>query len=388
MLTSSTLQSWYTVAGIDIVTIGFLGLVGIPYILKFVWAPLLDRFIPLFLGKRRGWVFIAQWLIVLGLVLMAFCDPALTPTLMIVLAISVALCSATQDIAYDAYRAEILTPKERAFGAALSITGYRVAIIISGGIALIIADYFGWRFMYLLMALIMLLSSLVTLMAEEPTLANCPPQTLKQAIVLPFKDVLQKNNVWFLLLFIFFYRLGDAVVAVMSPTFLLRELQFSLSEVGTATKIIGLIATIIGLFIAGNLINRWGLLRSLFVFGICQGFSNLFFMSLSIVGKQYALMIVVIFTENLCAGMETAALVTFLMGLCNKNYTAAQYALFSALANMGRIVIGPIAGYLQVFFGWTNYFLIGFLATIPPLLILLKLRTVFSENNNFIASNA
>lgn len=379
MLTYSTLQSWYTVAGIDVVTIGFLGLVGLPYTFKFIWAPFLDRYIPPFLGRRRGWMFITQCLLIVGIIVMAFSDPVLTPLRMALLAIGVAFCSATQDIAFDAYRTDILPHKERALGVALSVTAYRLAMIISGGVALIAADYIGWRNTYLIMAMLMVIGVLTSLRAQEPKQAIDTPKTLKQAVIQPFGEFLRRDKIVSILLFIFFYKLGDAFVVAMAPTFLLRELQFSLTDVGTVTKIIGLIATILGLFIASGLINILGLLRALFLFGICQGISNLILMMLAMVGKQYSLMVLAIFTENLCAGMGAAALVMFLMGLCNQNYTAAQYALLSAIATMGRVVIGPIAGYTQIYLGWVNFFFMGFLVTIPPLLILLTLRNVFNQ---------
>jgi MFS transporter, PAT family, beta-lactamase induction signal transducer AmpG len=378
LLTYSTLQSWYTVAGVDIVTIGFLGLVGLPYTFKFLWAPCLDRFIPSILGRRRGWIFITQCLLIIGIVVMACLDPAATPLRLAVLALGVAFCSATQDVGADAYRTEILLEKERALGVAFFMVAYRIAMIVSGGVALILADNMGWRNTYFLMALLMIVGVLVTLLSSEPEQPSHVPKTFKEAIVLPWREFLTRDNAGSILLFILLYKLGDAFVMSLAPTFLLGALAFSLSEVGTVTKIIGLAMTILGVFIASGLVHRMGLLRALFLFGICQGCSNLILMVLAMVGKHYSLMVLAVSVENLCAGMEGAAIVIFLTGLCNTNYTAAQYALLSAIAAIGRVLIGPAAGYVQLWLGWVNFFFVGFLVTIPPLLILLKLRSSFN----------
>lgn len=377
-LTSSTLQGWFTVSGIDLITIGSLSLVGIPYLIKFLWAPLLDRYVPPLLGRRRGWMLITQIALLLSIASMAFFNPEDNPHLLFKLAFLVAIFSASQDIAFDAYRTDVLLPKERGIGAAFSVTGYRIAMLVSGGLAFILADFWGWKLTYLVMAGLMAVGILSSYFGPEPSRQAAPPRTLVAAIILPFVALRRRQNIYYLLLLIVLYKLGDAFVGTLTTTFLLRGLDFSLTEVGTITKVLGISATLVGVFIGGFFLERIGLFRALFLFGICQSLSNLLFFWLAIVGKQYMIMALAIFIENLCAGMGTAAFVALLMSLCDVRYTAAQFALLSALASVGRIVVGPLAGLMVLRIGWVNFFLWTFIVSLPCLVLLIFLREQIS----------
>ncbi|HVV69782.1 MAG TPA: MFS transporter [Gammaproteobacteria bacterium] len=369
-LTGSTLQAWYTVSGVSIMAIGALSLVGQPYVYKFLWSPLLDRYNPPFLGRRRGWVAIFQFVLVLSLAIMAFMNPKTTPWLLAFMALLTAFFSATQDIAIDAYRTDLLHANERGFGAAVTAFGYRIALIFSGGLALVMADLMGWRATYLIMAGLLALEMLVVRFSPEPEQRTSAPTSLVKALVEPFKEFLTRPAAIAILLFVLLYKLSDVIALSLSTPFLLRGIGFSLSDVGVLYKTVGLIATLFGAFVGGAWLGSMGLFRSLMVFGILQGLSNLMFAILAIVGKSYPLLIGTIFIEGFCGGLSNVAIIAFLMGLCNVRYTATQYALLSALSAIPRVFIGPFAAWLVEDVGWINFFLISVVAMVPSLILL------------------
>jgi len=336
-LTGSTLQAWYTVSGASIVAIGMLSLVGQPYALKFLWAPFLDRFIPPALGRRRGWIAIAQLTLVVALVIMALNNPNSHPTFLMVLALVVAFLSATQDIAIDAYRTDLLMPREWGLGAALNSGGYRIAMLVSGGMAMVLADHIGWQLTYFLMAGLVGLNVVVTYFAPPLVgeTVRCP-MNLRQAVIEPFREFLSRDAAWGLLLFMVLYKLADAFVLVLGTAFLLRGIGFSLTDVGAIYKVVGLCAVLLGSFAGGVWMVRLSLYRALFMFGVLQGLSVIPFIALAIVGKSYNLMVLAIFVEKFCNGLLGVAFIAFLMSLCDKRYTATQFALFSSLAVSGR----------------------------------------------------
>ncbi|MBI5447809.1 MAG: MFS transporter [Gammaproteobacteria bacterium] len=372
-LTGATLQFWYTAAGFSLVSLGLLNLVGQAYTFKFIWAPLMDRFKwPLF-GRRRGWMLCTQILLIASLSAMAFVDPAEHPWRLALLGILTAFFSASQDIAVDAYRTDVLTTNNLGLGNAFFTTGYRLAVLVSGGIGLIFAGYLGFKVMYLLMAALMLLGVLGTLMGKEPICSHTP-KTLQEALIPPFKVFLQKPLAWIVLIFIVFYKLGDAFAFSLLGPFLMRTLHLSLQEIGTVYKTVGLLATLTGAFIGGVYLKRLGLYRALLIFGILQGVSTLFFILLTCSGKSYPLLIAAIVIENLTSGMGTIAFLSFLMHLCDHHYSATQFALLSSLSAVGRVYIGPFAGFFAERYGWADYFFMGFLLSLPGLFLLWWLK--------------
>ena len=375
-LSGGTLQAWLTVENVDIKTIGMFSLVGLPYTLKFIWSPLMDRFIVPVFGRRRGWIALSQ-LALIGLILgMSVTSPQNGLWFLALLAFCLTFVSASQDVAIDAYRAEVLRETERGMGAAVSVTGYRLAMLVSGALALIFSGYLGWRATYMLMALIMSIGVIAVWLGPEPEDPGTPPSSMKDAVEGPFKEFFSRTGVWSLVALIILYKLGDAFAGSLTTTFLIRGMSFSVGEVGTINKGMGLASTIIGALFGGVLMARLRLFKSLLIFGILQAVSNLSFMVLALVGKSYPLMIFTIAFENLAGGMGTAAFVAFLMVLCNHSYTATQFALLSALASLGRVFVGPLSGVLVDGMGWTVFFFTTFLFALPGLVLLWIMREV------------
>lgn len=374
-LTSGTLQAWATIDGVSLQNIGFLTLVGSAYTLKFLWAPLVDRYVPPVLGRRRGWILIMQLLLALFIAAMGRFSPAESLGVLAVLAVIVAFLSATQDIAFDAYSTDVLRHEERAAGAALRVLGYRLAMIVSGGLALILADqWLGWGNTYVAMGVFIGLCALVTLMAPEPEVAAYAPPSLRDAVVEPLVEFFCRPGAWTLLLLIVLYKLGDAFAGALSTTFLLRGAGFTGTEVGAVNKVFGLAATIVGALAGGSIMTRLGLYRSLMAFGILQAVSNFGYWVLAVVPPTLPAMGIVVGVENLCGGLGTAAFVALLMALCRQEFSATQFALLSALSAVGRTYLaGPATPPLVETFGWAGFFLLTVLIALPGL-VLLRLR--------------
>ena len=373
-LTSGTLQAWMSVAGIDIRTIGIFALVGLPYTLKFLWSPFMDRFVPPWLGRRRGWMFATQCILMLGIGAMGFTSPQHAIWALAALSLLVAFTSASQDIVADAYRTDLLHEKERGVGAALFVFGYRIAMLVSGALALILSDLIGWQSTYLLMAGCMIIGLVSSLSGPEPEKEIVPPKTLSEAVFGPLKDYFSRPAALMILLLITLYKLGDAYAGTMTTPFLIRGAGFSATDVGTVNKGFGLAALILGAMFGGTLMVRLGLYRSLLYFGVLQAVSNLAFMLLAWAGKSYPVMIFAVGFENISGGMGTAAFVSLLMALCNHRFSATQYALLSSLASLGRIVIAPSSGFLVSSVGWAVFFLITAATALPGLWMLVYLK--------------
>ena len=371
-LTGGTLQAWATIEQVSLQEIGFLTLVGTAYTLKFLWAPLVDRYAPPWLGRRRGWMVLMQVLLALGLLAMGSLSPGKSLWLLAFVAVFVAFFSATQDIAFDAYRSDVLRKDERGAGAALSVLGYRLAMLVSGGLALILADqWLGWGSTYLLMGALMLLVALASFWAPEPEVPALTPRSLKQAVLEPFREFFGRPEAVTVLVLIVLYKLGDAFAGALSTTFLIRAAGYTATEVGTVNKLFGLAATIVGALAGGALMARLGLYRSLMLFGVLQAVSNLGFWVISVGPHNVWLMAAGVGIENLCGGMGTAAFVALLMGLCNQQFSATQFALLSALSAVGRTYLaGPLTPQMVQVAGWPVFFLLTVLIALPALWLL------------------
>ena len=379
VLTSGTLQAWMTVDGVDLRAIGLFSLVGLPYTLKFLWSPIMDRFVPPLLGRRRGWIVITQIAIMLGITAMSFNSPRNALWLMGAIALIVAFTSASQDIVSDAYRSDILHEQERGLGAAVFVTGYRIAMLVGGAVALILSDQIGWQRAYLLMAGLMTLGMLAAFFGNEPDDDGTHPKTLQEAVWGPLQDFFSRPAAVVILLLIVLYKLCDAYAGTMTTPFLLRGIGFSATDVGTINKGLGLVSVIFGAMAGGTLMVRLGLFRSLMIFGILQALSNLSFILLAWIGKSYGMLIFAVAFENLSSGMGTASFVSLLMALCNQRYSATQYALLSSLSALGRTFIAPTSGYVVESLGWAVFFLITALSAIPGLWLLWRYRSVITE---------
>ena len=375
-LTGGTLQAWATVEGVPLQEIGFLTLVGAAYTIKFLWAPFIDRFAPPVLGRRRGWMLVTQLLLALSILAMGTLSPSSTLMPLAFLAVLVVFLSATQDIAFDAYCTDVLRKDERGAGAAVKVMGYRLAMIVSGGLALIMADqWIGWGNTYMVMGGLMLLSALATLWAPEPEHVARAPRTLREAVVEPLHEFFTRRGALAVLLLIVLYKLGDAFAGALSTTFLIRGAGFTPTEVGTVNKVLGLAATIIGALAGGSLMARWGLYRSLMAFGLLQAVSNLAYWLIAVSPKNLWLMATGVGIENLCGGLGTASFVGLLMALCHQRFSATQFALLSALSAVGRTYLaGPLTPPLVEYLGWPGFFLLTVAIALPGLVLLRKLR--------------
>ena len=378
-LTGSTLQAWMSVTGVSVHTIGIFALVALPYTLKFVWSPLMDRFVPPWLGRRRGWIIITQIALMLGISGMACTSPDQALVAVALLALLVAFASASQDIVIDAYRTDLLRPDERGPGAGIFIVGYRVAMLTSGALAFILSSYLGWQNVYFLVAALMVTGLITTLLSPEPSEKIKAPRSMKEAVWGPLSDYFSRKKAVALLVMIILYKLGDAYAGSLTTVFLLRGPGFSVAEVGTVNKGLGLLSTIIGATVGGTLMAYLGLFRALVFFGALQAVSNLSFVVLAWVGKSYPMLITAIAFENLSGGMGSVALVTLVMALCSQRYSATQFALLSSLAVLGRFLVSPTAGFVVEAVGWVAFFTFTVVTALPGLAMVLWLRTEISE---------
>jgi PAT family beta-lactamase induction signal transducer AmpG len=371
-LTSRTLQAWMTTAEVDLTTIGLFSMVALPYSLKFLWAPILDRYVPPFLGRRRGWLVITQALLLLSIAAMSVHNPRLGLQALAVNALLIAFFSASQDIAVDAYRADILREREMGAGAGAYVIGYRIALIVVGSLALVLADRMPWPAVYLLLSVLMLVGIVTAFFAPEPVLKDAPPQTIGAAVVLPFKEFFQRRGAVsgaIVLLFIVLYKYADGIANNMATPFLLQT-GFSQTEIGVVLGGVGIFATIVGVVAAGWVIARAGINRSLWIFAVLQAGSNLAYYALALIGNNRTAMVVTIVIENFCVGLVTAGFLAFMMSVTNKRFSATQFALLSSLAAASRDVLVAPAGALADTLGWPGFWLLTVAAIIPAMLLL------------------
>lgn len=373
-LTGSTLQAWLTVSDVDIRTIAWFSWIGVPYLLKFLWAPVMDRFVPPFLGRRRGWMILTQLALLAGIASMTLAPPEESILLLGILALWVAFASASQDIVIDAYRTDVLRAHERGMGAAVGVFGYRIAMLASGGLALIVADQVGWRAAYLLMAALMAVGIATSVLAPEPETQAVPPRSLIDAVVLPLADLFSRRGAMSLLALVMLYKFGDALAGTLTTAFLIRGVGFTPTDVGLVNKFLGLAALLSGALAGGVVLAKMSLYRALLAFGVLQAVSNLSFAWLAWAGKSYPLLVFAVAFENLASGMGTAAFVALAMALCNSSFSATQYALLSALASLGRVLFGPVTGELVAWIGWADFFVVTFVAALPGLWLVWHMR--------------
>lgn len=373
-LSGSTLQAWLTESQLSLMAIGFLSLVSFPYNCKFLWAPLLDRFIFPGCGRRRGWILVTQACLALSFFTLALMHPQSQLRNIGWLVLFMTFAAATQDVAIDAYRADILVPKERGLGSAYFIFAYRMAMFASGGLALVVAHYWGWERTYQLMGVFMLFGMLSAYFAPEAkTDANETAGRQAAFFIEPFADLWRRDNIILVLAFIILYKVGAALAVALLTTFLIKGLGFSLVEIGLASKAVIIVGSVLGAFVGGAVLWRLGVYASLLWFGLAQAFSILLFMLLALVGKFFSLMVLTLFVENFCSGMSSAALMAFLMSLCNARFSATQFAFFSAIDSLGRLFAGPLAAFLVLQFGWAIFFGWSFVLSFPALFLLLIL---------------
>ena len=374
-LSNPTLQAWFTTAGLSLRTIGWVTLIGQAYVFKFLWAPLLDRLPLPFLGRRRGWIMLMQLLCGAALISMSFYTPQGAASTIAFFGVLLAFASATQDIAFDAHRTDLLRPEERGWGTALTQGGYRTAMLVSGALALILADHVGWAWTYRLMGALMLVAILVTIASPDAP-DERPARSFAEAVVQPFADFFQRYGAlalaWLALMVL--YKLCDAFALSLSTTFLLRVPQFSLTQLGAINKTFGLAAGLCGALAGGWVVTRMRLFPALLVLGVLQALVNLGYIWLVHSGPDLLALAIVVGAENFFSGLGSTAFVVLVTALCNVRYSATQYALLSSLSAVGRVFLGPLAAWLVPQVGWSNFFTITALSALPGLLLVLALR--------------
>jgi PAT family beta-lactamase induction signal transducer AmpG len=378
-LTNFTLQAWLASEGLSIKTIGIFSLVALPYNIKFLWAPLLDRYLPPILGRRRGWILIYQACLAVCIGVMGFCSPTKAPYVLGGIAVLLAFFSASQDIVIDAYRVDAIPASERALAAAAAAFGYRTAAMLAGAVLVWIAASLGWRIAFLFVACLMAATMAATIWAPEPAVPGRAPRTLADAVWQPLRALLKQKGMWGFLLLVLLYKLGDALALSLYSTFMIQGVGFSLKELSIAGKLNMTISTMIGVAFGGIMYIRWGVFRSLLVFGIGQALTNLLYMWLALAGKQVWLLVLATCFDTMIGGMGQAAFVAFLVSLCSVDFSATQYALLSALAVLPRNVTGAIAGAIVPMIGWANFFVVTCLSAVPGLILLVILRGPLNE---------
>lgn len=368
VMSGQTLSAWMATVGVDIKTIGLLTLVSLPYSLKFLWAPLLDRYALPFLGRRRGWMALTQLGLCGAIWFESSVNPKATPSTMAVAALLVAMLSASQDIVSDAYRTDVLPAAERASGTSTFIFGYRIAMLVSGMGALALSDYLPWPMVFRLIALLMLPAVVVTWLSPEPEVVR-PPRTISAAFIRPFADFFSRPRALLVLGFVMFYKFGDYIASNLSVPFLIT-LDFSRTEIAALSKAIGFGAMTLGILLGGGLVSKLGLRRALFLFGALSAATNSGYLALAIVGKNHLLLAGAIGVHNLCAGLADAAFIAYLTGLCNKSFSATQFALLSSASTLAGRTLGATAGFVVDVAGWAGFFGAAMAMAVPALVLL------------------
>jgi MFS transporter, PAT family, beta-lactamase induction signal transducer AmpG len=372
-------QAWLASAGINLKAIGFYSLVGLPYIFKFLWAPLLDRYLPPLLGRRRGWIVVFQACLAVAIGVMGFSSPTEAPYVLAAIALLVVFLSSSQDIVIDAYRVDTIPPSERGIAAAAAAFGYRTASVLASTVLVLIAAHTSWHVAFLAIAVVMAATMLSTFWAPEPLTPGQPPRTLADAVWHPLLNLVGQKGAWGFLLLVLLYKAGDAFALSLYSAFMIKGVGFSLDELSIAGKANMTISTITGVTLGGWIYMRWGMFRSLLVFGIGQSLTNLLYTVLALSGKKLWLMALATTLDTGIGGMGQAAFVGFLMSLCNANFSATQYALLSALATVPRVTTGAIAGTLVTAIGWPKFFVVTCLTAVPGLILLVILRRPLQE---------
>ncbi len=390
LLVGSTLQAWFTTAGASLKSIAYLSFVGLPYLYKFIWAPLIDRYAYVPWGRRLSWIRCLQMLMVIALLGMSLLNPHHQPWLMAGIALTLAFMSATQDTAIDAYRIEITSIQERPRASVITNVAYRCAMITAGALALICAHHLGWHITYFAMAiLIACLAWLTPLAPKTNQVSERVAVSLRQSVLAPIQSFFKRYH-WQALGWVglmILYKLSEAMTLSLSTPFLLRWCGFDLQTVGAVSKFVGITATLVGSIAASFLMPRLGLYKSLWMFAACQVIAGLGFIALALHPHSLALMTGVVFMDYLFGGLTGVVFVVLLMQLCDQRFTATQYAFFSAVAASPRVLIAPLSAFVVSHYGWVTFYSAAFLLAIPGFMILYSLRVGIRSLANFDVSD-
>ena len=378
------LSAWLKSEGVDLKAIGLFALVGIPYTWKFLWSPAMDRFQLPFLGRRRGWMIATQIAVMLAVMLMGQFNPSTEIWTVVFLAAIVAFFSASQDIVIDAHRREWLTEEQMGSGTALFVNAYKLSTLVPGSLSLILSDIITWDWVFFITGLFMLPGMLTTLMVSEPRMYGPAPKTLREAVVEPFNEFVNRRG-WrhalLILAFIFLYKLGDSMATALATPFYL-ELGFTRTEIGLVAKNAGLWASILGGILGAYWMLKTGVNRGLWIFGVFQALATLGFVILAQTGADLWVLTWVIGFEAITVGLGTAAFTAYIALETNPRFTATQFALFTSLSAVPRTFINALTGYIVEVTGWTNFFILCFALAIPGLLLLPKIAPWNKENTS------
>ncbi|CAH1086690.1 AmpG family muropeptide MFS transporter [Candidatus Nitrotoga sp. 1052] len=381
--------AWLRSEQVDLKTIGLFALIQFPYTWKFLWSPLLDRYVLPVLGRRRGWMLLTQLGLLAVIASMGAFSPQSDLRTIAYIATLLAFLSATQDIVLDAYRRELLEESELGLGNAVHVNAYRIAGLVPGSLSLILADFMPWSIVFIITALFMLPGMAMTLMVKEPLNIN-PPKSLRDAVVEPFHEFITRHG-WrsalLILSFLFFYKLGDSMCTALATPFYM-DMGFSKTQIGLIAKNAGLWPAVIGGLLGGLWMVRIGINRALWLFGVVQVVSIFGFFWLASVGYHAEIttveltqLAIVIGIEALGVGLGTAAFVAFIARTTHPAYTATQFALFTSLAAMPRTFANAATGWLVEAIGWTGFFLLCALLALPGMVLLLKVAPWNGSNS-------
>ena len=376
----STLFIWLTRENIDISTIGLFALTQIPWSVKFLWAPIIDNFrIPFlhrFLGQRKAWLFIIQINLILFIILLGYSNPTENLKLTALLALIISFFSASQDVVIDAYRIEILNDDSQGAGAAMTQFGYRVGGLFAGAGSLYLTVIFSWEYVFLTISIIFFFLMVFIIFIIPSSNSHIAS---KKNLIEPFREFLFRNSiskVSLIFLFIFFFKFGDVIAGVMANPFYVK-IGFSNIEIANASKVFGVIMTILGVFIGGYFVKIFGILKSLLISGFFQVFSNLLYVLLNYMGPELSYLFLTVAGENFSGGLGSAAFVAYLSSLCNRKYTGTQYALLSSIMGLARAVLSSPSGYLVEYIGWSKFFIISTFFGLPSIIILFWMFKMF-----------
>jgi PAT family beta-lactamase induction signal transducer AmpG len=406
LLTLSTLAWWLSTRGVDLTTIGLFALVGLPYSIKFLWAPAADHVpIPLmtrWFGRRRAWALVTQAALMVAILGLGSTDPAHQVMATAAWALAVAFCSASQDIVIDAYRVEALETREQGAGAAAIQLGYRIGMWAAGAGALALSAYLDWSAVYAIMAALVLVGVVTVLVNPEPAIGHIAPPTelerrgleflrrrshwpqaaakaalrLYTAVVCPFLDFMRHRGWLAILLFVLLFKFGEALLGVMAFPFYYQT-GFTEQEIALVSKTFGVIVTLVGGLIGGLLVGRMGIVKTLVIGGVMQMLSNLMFALQAVVGHDVPTLMLTITVENLSGGIASASFVAYLSSLCNVAYTATQYALLSALGTASLNLLAAAGGWVAEQMDWVSFFVVTTFAAAPGLVVLLWMIRAF-----------
>ena len=389
LLGFSTLSYWLAGEGITLGAIGALVAVSAPYSLKFLWAPVFDLVsLPIFakrLGRRRSWLLLIQLLLILSIITLGSCNPRENLALLAAAALIMAFLSASQDIIIDAYRIEILEKREQGAGAASTQIGYRAGLLASGAGAIALSAVLSWFWVYTIMAVLVAIGVVAATIAPEPKsfmIAHSGSsqknganflKRLKDNVFLPFSELLSRPGIIFVLVFIIFYKYGDAIAGAMANPFY-NQLGFTPLEIASVTKVFGVAATLVGIAVGGLLVTWLNVWPALLIGGICQAATNVLFALLAEAGPDVYLLGVAVGLDNFAGGLASTALVAYLSGLCHKSYTGTQFALLTSFMALGRTILAVPSGAIAGEFGWVLFFLLTTALAVPGIILLIWIR--------------